>query len=112
MPATSSVHPAITATAAPRCQAAELALRPGPGISPMTGEHGAFYALVNRSHTACTIIGYPAIVTRRGAGSRAASGQAFLSWVFVVGMARFELAASCSQSIRGVHFSSWPIVLL
>jgi Protein of unknown function (DUF4232) len=61
MPATSSVHPAIAATAAPRCRAAELTLRPGPGVSPMTGEHGAFYALVNRSHTACTIIGYPAV---------------------------------------------------
>jgi Domain of unknown function (DUF4232) len=46
---------------APRCRAAALALRPGPGIVPMTGEHGAFYALVNHGQTACTLTGYPGI---------------------------------------------------
>ena len=47
---------------APRCRAAALALRYGPGIVPMTGEHGAFYALVNHGQTACTLTGYPGIM--------------------------------------------------
>jgi hypothetical protein len=61
LPAPSSVHPAITANAAPRCHAAELTLRPGPRLVVGLGEHGAFYALVNHSQTACAIIGYPAV---------------------------------------------------
>lgn len=46
---------------APSCRAAALALRYGPGIVPMTGEHGAFYRLVNHGQMACTLTGYPGI---------------------------------------------------
>src|SRR6266536_1668745 len=46
---------------APPCRAVALALRYGPGIVPVTGEHGAFYALVNHGRTACTLTGYPGI---------------------------------------------------
>jgi hypothetical protein len=40
------------------CQPAALALGYGPALSPMTGEHGDFYALINRGALACTLAGY------------------------------------------------------
>jgi hypothetical protein len=36
-----------------------LALAYGPGVSPMTGEHGVLYELVNQGRVACSIAGYP-----------------------------------------------------
>lgn len=47
--------------ALPPCQPAALALGYGPQLSPVTGEHGDFYALINRSASACTLAGYPGI---------------------------------------------------
>jgi hypothetical protein len=44
--------------ARPPCQPAALALGYGPVLSPMTGEHGDFYALINRGALACTLTGY------------------------------------------------------
>jgi hypothetical protein len=42
----------------PPCQPAVLALGYGPALSPMTGEHGDFYLLINRGALACTLAGY------------------------------------------------------
>ena len=47
--------------ARPRCQPAALALGHGPELSPATGEHGDFYALINRGASACKLAGYPGI---------------------------------------------------
>jgi Protein of unknown function (DUF4232) len=47
--------------ARPPCQPAALALGHGPQLSPMTGEHGDFYALTNHGASACTLAGYPDI---------------------------------------------------
>lgn len=51
------------------CLAAHLALRYGPALSPMTGEHGVLYALVNRGRTACRLAGYPGITIYDAAGT-------------------------------------------
>jgi Protein of unknown function (DUF4232) len=55
--------------AVPACRTAALALRYGPELSPMTGEHGAFYALVNQGQSACTLHGYPGIALYDAAGT-------------------------------------------
>jgi hypothetical protein len=44
-----------------RCAAHALMLRPGPRVSPMTGEHAVLYALANRGPAACTVRGYPQV---------------------------------------------------
>ena len=41
-----------------RCAAHALVLRPGPPVSPMTGEHAVLYALANSGPAACTVRGY------------------------------------------------------
>jgi len=46
---------------AARCGPAVLTLADGPRLSPMTGEHGVFYELVNHGRLACTLAGYPHI---------------------------------------------------
>jgi hypothetical protein len=62
MPSAASGSPLASAgSTAPSCRAAVLTLRYGPGIVPMTGEHGAFYRLVNHGRTACTLTGYPGV---------------------------------------------------
>ena len=53
--------PTASSRARPPCQPAALALGYGPQLSPMTGEHGDFYALVNRGASVCTLAGYPGI---------------------------------------------------
>jgi hypothetical protein len=45
----------------PPCGAGELALGPGPQISPATEEHGDVYTLANRGSSACTLAGYPSV---------------------------------------------------
>jgi hypothetical protein len=55
--------------AAPACRTAALVLRYGPELSQMTGEHGAFYALVNRGQSACTLHGYPGVALYDAAGT-------------------------------------------
>lgn len=54
--------------AAHPCQTSALALRFGPELVPMTGEHGAYVALVNRGRTACALDGYPGVVLYGTAG--------------------------------------------
>lgn len=44
---------------AARCGPGVLTLVYGPRLSPMTGEHGVFYELVNHGRLACTLAGYP-----------------------------------------------------
>jgi len=44
-----------------RCGTGVLTLAYRPGLSPMTGEHGGFYELVNHGRRACTLAGYPHI---------------------------------------------------
>lgn len=44
---------------AARCSPGVLTLAYGPRLSPMTGEHGAFYELINHGRLACTLAGYP-----------------------------------------------------
>jgi Protein of unknown function (DUF4232) len=44
-----------------RCASHALVLRPGPPVSPMTGEHAVLYALANRGPGACTVRGYPQV---------------------------------------------------
>lgn len=51
------------------CLAAQLALRYGPALSPMTGEHGVLYALVNRGRTPCRLAGYPGITIYDATGT-------------------------------------------
>jgi uncharacterized protein DUF4232 len=50
--------PAAARRARPPCQPRALDLGYGPALSPMTGEHGDFYALINRGARACTLAGY------------------------------------------------------
>ena len=52
------------------CTAHALVVRPGPPVSPMTGEHAVRYALANRGPDTCTVRGYPQ-VTLYDAGGRA-----------------------------------------
>jgi hypothetical protein len=51
-----------------RCAASALALRPGPPVSPMTGEHAVLYALANRGPEACLVHGYPKITLYDASG--------------------------------------------
>lgn len=51
------------------CAAHALVVRPGPPVSPMTGEHAVLYVLANRGANACTVRGYPQ-VTLYDAGGR------------------------------------------
>lgn len=41
------------------CRPEVLTLAYGPRLSPMTGEHGVFYELINHGRLACTLAGYP-----------------------------------------------------
>jgi hypothetical protein len=63
-PRTPSTSPATTQPASQvqpaGCTPAELRLVP-VFLSPMTGEHGSFYKLVNHGRRACTLEGYPRI---------------------------------------------------
>lgn len=43
------------------CRPGVLTLVSGPRLSPMTGEHGVFYGLVNHGRLGCTLAGYPHI---------------------------------------------------
>ena len=43
------------------CGAGALSLGYGPGVSPVTGEHGVLYVLVNHGAVACTLNGYPEV---------------------------------------------------
>jgi hypothetical protein len=52
----------------PRCMTSVLALRPGPMVSAMIGEHAVMYALTNRGVGSCTVSGYPRIVLYAAAG--------------------------------------------
>lgn len=61
--ASSSASPGANTLSAPGrrarpCQPAVLALGYGPALSPMTGEHGDFYVLINRGALACILAGY------------------------------------------------------
>ena len=53
--AASSASGAVAA----QCRAGALTLAEGPGISPMTGEHGMLYEVVNHGPAACSLAGYP-----------------------------------------------------
>jgi hypothetical protein len=59
-PAATTPPTTRTGTGMP-CQARALILGYGPQISPVTGEHGDTYLLVNRGPSACTLAGYPSI---------------------------------------------------
>src|SRR6266700_2095859 len=63
---TSASPPAAGRRARPPCGPAALALRYGPPLSPMTGEHGDFYAPTNRGASACTLAGYAAVTLYDG----------------------------------------------
>lgn len=61
-----SAHTTQSAYAAPPraaqpCAASVLALRPGPPVGAMTGEHADSFMLTNRGPLACTISGYPQV---------------------------------------------------
>ena len=60
---------AAATTSAEPCRAVSLALRYGPQVSPVTGEHGVIYALVNRGKTACRLDGYPGITIDDATGT-------------------------------------------
>lgn len=64
-----SVSSQASSRARPPCQPAALALGYGPQLSPMTGEHGDFYALINRGASACTLAGYPDIALYDAGGA-------------------------------------------
>ncbi len=68
-PATPLAAAFATSNAAPPCRASALALRFGPELVPMTGEHGGYFALVNHGRTACTLDGYPAVALYDAAGA-------------------------------------------
>ena len=52
-----------------RCATAQLALRLTAYDAQMTGEHGSMFALRNRSHTACSLLGYPRVRLFDGRGA-------------------------------------------
>ena len=56
-------HPTLAAQsrAVRQCAASVLALRPGPVVSPMTGEHADSFLLTNHGSVACTVSGYPQV---------------------------------------------------
>jgi hypothetical protein len=64
----SGVTAAVAVSTAP-CRAADLVLEYGPRISPMTGEHGDYYVLVNRGKTTCGLAGYPGITLEDPSGT-------------------------------------------
>ena len=49
-----------------RCGPAVLTLAYGPQLSPMTGEHGVLYELVNHGRLPCVLAGYPDIALYAG----------------------------------------------
>jgi hypothetical protein len=53
-------HPTLAAQsrAVRQCAASVLVLRPGPFVSPMTGEHADSFMLTNRGSVACKVSGY------------------------------------------------------
>lgn len=58
-----------TAPAAHPCPAATLGLRPGPRLSPETGEHGVIIAVDSASSPPCTVVGYPKVILLDAVGS-------------------------------------------
>jgi hypothetical protein len=56
-------HPTLAAQsrAVRQCAASVLVLRPGPVVSPMTGEHADSFILTNRGSVACEVSGYPQV---------------------------------------------------
>lgn len=56
-------HPTLAAQsrAVRQCAASALVLRPGPFVSPMTGEHADSFMLTNHGSVACTVSGYPQV---------------------------------------------------
>lgn len=63
-PASGSVSPLT----APRCVAAQLALRLTAYEAQMTGEHGSMFALRNHGRAACSLLGYPRVRLLDGRG--------------------------------------------
>lgn len=60
-PAREHVTASLAGSPAARCGPGVLTLAYGPRLSPMTGEHGVFYELINHGRLACTLAGYPRI---------------------------------------------------
>lgn len=59
--------PTSTPPTAPACPPASLGIRPGPPLSPQTGEEGVIIAVSSASSTPCTVTGYAKITFIRGA---------------------------------------------
>jgi hypothetical protein len=55
-----AAHPTLAARspAVRPCAASVLVLRPGPLVTPMTGEHAVSFTLTNRGSDACKVSGY------------------------------------------------------
>ena len=49
-----------------RCDPGALTLAYGPQLSPMTGEHGMLYELVNHGRLTCVLAGYPRVALYAG----------------------------------------------
>lgn len=60
--------PPAQSRAVQQCAGSELGLRPGPLISPMTGEHADSFMLTNRGSAPCAISGYPQVVLYNSRG--------------------------------------------
>ena len=53
--------PAAQSSGVRPCAVSVLVLRPGPFVSPMTGEHADSFMLTNHGSIACTVSGYPQV---------------------------------------------------
>jgi hypothetical protein len=56
-------HPTLApeSSAVRQCAASVLVLRPGPLVTPMTGEHADSFMVTNHGSVACTASGYPQV---------------------------------------------------
>jgi Protein of unknown function (DUF4232) len=60
-PARAHMAAPLAGSRAAWCKPGVLTLAYGPRLSPMTGEHGVFYELINHGRLACALAGYPHI---------------------------------------------------
>ncbi|MGH3069999.1 MAG: DUF4232 domain-containing protein [Streptosporangiaceae bacterium] len=60
----------LAGSASPPCRRRQLALGPGPRLSPATDERGDIYLLINRGSFSCTLAGYPGVTLYDAGGAR------------------------------------------
>ena len=106
----------------PLCTSQDLAVEPGPRLSPATGERGLIYAVRNIGHRTCRISGYPAVqlfagTTRLpltyqdGGGPYLLPGPAAVLYLRPAEYATFQIVTSACVAAAGTTATTVEITL-